>query len=160
VETFLSLARAPNAREAGAASSRLSAVADEQVVRWRPEAEARGLTLECVTEAADDAHYQGPLLRAVMSNLLRNAVHYTDHGFVRLALRHHGFSVIDSGAGIPEDQRSRVFQPFIRGDASRGDGIGIGLSLVQRICHRKGWTITLDEHAGGCCEFRVDFESP
>ena len=137
----------------------LSAVADEQVLRWRPEAEARGLTLELVTEVADDAHYRGPLLRAVMANLLRNAVHYTDHGFVRLVLRRRGFSVIDSGAGIPEDQRTRVFQPFIRGDVSRGDGIGIGLSLVQRICNRQGWTIALDEHTGGGCEFRVDFGS-
>lgn len=159
VETFLGLARAPNAREAGGASSRLSVVADEQALRWHPEAESRGLKLEVVTEASDDGQYQGPLLRVVMSNLLRNAVHYTDHGFVRLALRHRGFSVIDSGAGIPEDQRTRVFQPFIRGDASRGDGIGIGLSLVQRICNRQGWMITLAAHAGGGCEFRVDFGS-
>ena len=160
VETFLGLARAPNTRETGGAGTRLSAVADEQVLRWRPEAEARGLTLELVTEVADDAHYRGPLLRAVMANLLRNAVHYTDHGFIRLVLRRSGFSVIDSGAGIPEDQRTQVFQPFIRGDSSRGDGIGIGLSLVQRICNRQGWTITLDEHAGGGCEFRVDFGAP
>jgi signal transduction histidine kinase len=90
---------------------------------------------------------------------VRNALHSTDHGFVRLVVRRGGFSVIDSGVGIPADQRARMFRPFARGDASRGDGIGIGLSLVQRICDSQGWTIRLNERAGGGCDFRVDFRT-
>jgi len=98
-------------------------------------------------------------VRAVISNLLRNALHYTDQGFVRLVLRSGSFSVCDSGAGIPPDRRETIFQPFVRGDASRGDGLGLGLSLVQRICRQQGWRIRLDEYPGGGCEFRVDFSA-
>jgi signal transduction histidine kinase len=76
-------------------------------------------------------------------------------------LRSGGFSVIDSGAGIPPEKRDAVFQPFVRGDTTRGDGIGLGLSLVQRICQRQGWRIRLDGHKDGGCEFRVDlFPAP
>ena len=158
VETFLGLARLPQAAEHKLAATSLASAADEQVRRWQPEAARRGLQLALSVESEDGGRYPTPLLRAVLSNLLRNALHYTDRGFVRLVVRAGGFSVIDSGVGIPAGERARMFQPFARGDASRGDGIGIGLSLVQRICERQGWTIRLDERSGGGCEFRVDFE--
>jgi signal transduction histidine kinase len=158
VETFLGLARLPQAAEHKLAATSLASAADEQVRRWQPEAARRGLQLALSVESEDGGRYPTPLLRAVLSNLLRNALHYTDRGFVRLVVRAGGFSVIDSGVGIPAGECARMFQPFARGDASRGDGIGIGLSLVQRICERQGWTIRLDERAGGGCDFRVDFQ--
>ena len=159
VETLLGLARAPQAAERSPVAASLAGAADEQLRRWQPEAARRGLALALAHESADAGRYPAPLLRAVLSNLVRNALHHTDHGFVRLVVRCGGFSVIDSGVGIPADQRARMFQPFARGDASRGDGIGIGLSLVQRICDSQGWTIRLDERAGGGCDFRVDFRT-
>lgn len=160
VATFLELARAPESQslEDGGEIG-LEAIAGELLGRFRDEANARGLELSLVMESADDGRYPVPLLRAVLSNLLRNAIHYTDKGFVRLVLRAGGFSVCDSGAGIPPEKRDAVFQPFVRGEASRGDGIGLGLSLVQRICRRQGWRIRLEEHKNGGCEFRVDLRA-
>jgi len=78
---------------------------------------------------------------------------------VRVVLRDGGFSVLDSGAGIPEAERALVFRPFARGGSTRGDGIGIGLSLVQRICDRQGWRITLSPREGCGCEFRVELRT-
>lgn len=156
VETFLGLARTPHEREQPLAGASLESVADEQLHRWQPEAARRGLALDLVVESRDQTLYAAPLLRAVLTNLLRNAIHYTDRGFVRILLRAGGFSVVDSGAGIPEGERARVFEPFARRDASRGDGVGLGLSIVERICARQGWTIRLDEAQGGGCEFRVE----
>lgn len=160
VETFLGLAREPRERERGMAGSGLLAIAEEQLQRWQPEAAERGLALDLHVVGQDRASYPAPLLRAILANLVRNAIHYTDHGFVRIVLREGGFSVEDSGAGIPEAERDLVFRPFARGGATRGDGIGIGLSLVQRICAREGWAIELRERDGGGCEFRVDLRSP
>ena len=156
VETFMRLARTQDGpgEEAEAA---LAQLAGEQVDRLRPEAAGRGLDLTLVSEGDDAGRYPAPLLRAVISNLLRNAIYYTDRGFVRLVLRQGGFSVCDSGAGIPPEKRESVFQPFVRGDATRGDGLGLGLSLVQRICQRRGWHIRLSENPSGGCEFRVEF---
>ena len=50
-----------------------------------------------------------------MGNLLRNALHYTEHGFIRLTLEPSGFVVEDSGVGIPEEKREAMFEPFVRG---------------------------------------------
>ena len=158
VETFMRLARTPEG-VLDDGETTLAQLAGEQIDRLRPEAEGRGLELSLASEGEDEGRHPTPLLRAVLSNLLRNAIHYTDRGYVRLVLRPGGFSVCDSGAGIPPEKRESVFQPFVRGDATRGDGLGLGLSLVQRICQRQGWRIRLDEHRDGGCEFRVDFSA-
>jgi signal transduction histidine kinase len=97
-------------------------------------------------------------LQSVMGNLLRNAWHYTDHGFVRLTLTGSGFVVEDSGIGIPEEQRQAVFQPFVRGDEGRGEGLGLGLSLVQRICKRQHWRVQLSSGQSSGSRFSVELK--
>ena len=95
-----------------------------------------------------------------MSNLLRNALHYTESGWVRLTLEDGGFRVEDSGVGIPEDQHEPMFQPFVRGPLTRGEGLGLGLSLVKRICAHQGWQIRVSSPAtGGSC-FQVRLHEP
>ena len=93
-----------------------------------------------------------------MGNLLRNALHYTDKGFIRLTLLEHGFTVEDSGVGIPEEKREAMFQPFVRGNEQRGEGLGLGLSLVQRICENQGWTVDLETMEPNGCRFIVGFQ--
>ena len=62
--------------------------------------------------------------------------------------------------GIPEEQRERIFQPFVRGEQARGEGLGLGLSLVKRICAHQGWQIRVSgREAGGSC-FRVRLKQP
>ncbi|MBI1906599.1 MAG: HAMP domain-containing histidine kinase [Rhodocyclales bacterium] len=154
VDTFLRLARTPGP-DGSHAGERLAEVAEEQIQHWRDDAYARRLDLDLQVEAPDQGSYPASLLRTVISNLLRNALHYTDQGYVRLIVREGGFSVIDSGVGIPASDGERMFAPYTRGNPSRGDGTGIGLSLVQRICARQGWQIALRNRAEGGCEFRV-----
>jgi signal transduction histidine kinase len=91
-----------------------------------------------------------------MGNLLRNACHYTEQGFIRLTLTVNGFVVEDSGVGIPEEKREAMFQPFVRGAEKRGEGLGLGLSLVQRICENQGWTVSLSTMEPNGCRFEVD----
>lgn len=155
VQTFLQLARAQSGQGGGAPRASLREVADELVAQWREPIEAKGLRLEYV--AVDDAatQYNAPLLRAVLGNLLRNAWHYTESGHVSLNLTADGFSVEDSGAGIPEAMRATVFEPFVRGERERGDGLGLGLSLVQRICAQEGWQIRLLAVEPHGCRFEV-----
>lgn len=53
-----------------------------------------------------------------------------------------------------------MFQPFVRGDEQRGEGLGLGLSLVQRICANQHWSVTLrSREPAGCC-FSVVLEAP
>ncbi|MGE4405199.1 sensor histidine kinase [Pseudomonas sp.] len=157
VDTFLLLARArPEQASFGGAAS-LQSVAAEQSERWGPLLAEKGLAFELVEEARDDGAYNHTLLSTVMSNLLRNALHYTERGAVRLVLVSGGFRVEDSGVGIPLEQQERMFQPFVRGAEARGEGLGLGLSLVKRICAQQGWEVGVQpcEPQGSCFRVRL-----
>ncbi|MNC04203.1 Sensor protein BasS [compost metagenome] len=155
VQTFLQLARAQSGQAEGTPQATLRQVADEQLAHWREPIEAKGLRLDYLPGDDASTRYNAPLLRAVLGNLLRNAWHYTERGHIRLSLTAEGFSVEDSGAGIPEALRESVFEPFVRGSAERGDGLGLGLSLVQRICAQEGWRIRLLPAEPHGCRFEV-----
>lgn len=156
VKTFLMLARAQ--RDVGAVASRatMKEVADDLVAVWRDSIEQKGLSLYYDCSVDTPTLYNATFLQAVMGNLLRNAAHYTEHGFIRLTLEPTGFKVEDSGVGIPEEQREAMFLPFVRGSERRGEGLGLGLSLVQRICDDQGWTVTLSAMEPSGCRFYVD----
>jgi signal transduction histidine kinase len=156
VQTFLMLARAQHEDASMSPQQTLSQVADGLLSQWREPIEAKGLTLNFEPGNPPDARYNATLLHAVMGNLLRNALHYTEHGYIRLALTDTGFVVEDSGVGIPEEKREAMFEPFVRGNEKRGEGLGLGLSLVQRICENQGWSVSLTNMEPNGCRFQVD----
>ncbi|MGV2834658.1 sensor histidine kinase, partial [Pseudomonas shirazensis] len=157
VKTFLMLARAQHDEGAVASRASLREVGDDLIGVWHDTIEQKGLTLHYDGRAnASPVLYNATFLQSVMGNLLRNAAHYTDSGYIRLTLDAQGFSVEDSGVGIPEEQREEMFKPFVRGGERRGEGLGLGLSLVQRICDDQGWQVTLTATAPHGCRFQVD----
>ncbi len=156
VQTFLALARNQGDNDTQAPRATLAQVARRQTQEWQAAVEAKGLQWRLsVAPEADQALWHEPFLRSVMSNLLRNALHYTERGYIGLQVRADGFVVEDSGVGIPEEQREAMFQPFVRGAEGRGEGLGLGLSLVRRICQLQGWTVTLGDSAAGGCRFEI-----
>ncbi|MET3454744.1 MULTISPECIES: sensor histidine kinase [Pseudomonas] len=156
VQTFLMLARSE--REDNGMSPRLTLgqVAENLLGVWRGPIESKGLTLIFEPGQTVDTLYNATFLTAVMGNLLRNALHYTDQGFIRLSLTTTGFVVEDSGVGIPEEKREAMFEPFVRGNEKRGEGLGLGLSLVQRICENQAWTVSLSTMEPNGCHFEVE----
>ncbi|HNI36922.1 MAG TPA: HAMP domain-containing sensor histidine kinase [Pseudomonadales bacterium] len=155
VHTFLQLARDNLSADTSVNTTTLEQMAHEQCEAWLSVAVAKQLSLSLVVESSSalpDQRFNTALLRAVMSNLIRNAVHYTDSGSVRLVLTKTGFRVEDTGKNIEECRQEAIFQPFVRGSAARGEGLGLGLSLVRRICAHEGWNIRLyNLLAGGNC---------
>jgi signal transduction histidine kinase len=156
VQTFLMLARTQRDDLALYPQLTLQGAAQQLISLWREPIERKGLKLEYFPGEPSETSYNATFLYAVMGNLLRNALHYTDTGFIRLTLREHGFMVEDSGVGIPEEKRAAMFQPFVRGTEQRGEGLGLGLSLVQRICENQGWSVSLDTMEPNGCRFTVD----
>lgn len=156
VQTFLMLARAQRDDNGMSPRSNLAQVAENLLGVWRDPIESKGLTLIFEPGQTLDTLYNATFLTAVMGNLLRNALHYTDQGFIRLSLSATGFVVEDSGVGIPEEKREAMFEPFVRGNEKRGEGLGLGLSLVQRICENQGWTVSLSTMEPNGCRFEVE----
>jgi two-component system sensor histidine kinase TctE len=94
------------------------------------------------------------LLRELLSNLLENAIRYTQAGGT-VTLRVHGdppapqVEVEDDGPGIPMAERERVFLRFYRSSGAEGNGSGLGLAIVREICRSQQASITLGTPAGG-----------
>ncbi|MBX3303932.1 MAG: CHASE3 domain-containing protein [Nitrospira sp.] len=103
----------------------------------------------------------GAHLRQVLDNLVSNALKFARQGeppAVKISARVHGplviFAVEDNGIGIPSNQRTRVFQPFVRLLMSEATGSGIGLTITQRIVELYGGRVWIDEPDGPGCVVR------
>ncbi|HEX6022497.1 MAG TPA: HAMP domain-containing sensor histidine kinase [Solirubrobacter sp.] len=101
-------------------------------------------------------------LRRVLFNLIQNAIRHTppDGSITVRAEAVDGgveIEVADTGTGIADEQRERVFEPFYRGDASRQTpGAGLGLAIARAIVEAHGGAIWLEEApAGTCVRFRL-----
>lgn len=101
------------------------------------------------------------LLRRVLQNFISNALRYTREGKVLLGCRRHKHSLVvevwDTGPGIAEVDRQRVFGEFERlNNSSAGNqGLGLGLSIAQRISHLLGHVIEMDSVPGKGSVFRI-----
>ncbi len=110
---------------------------------YRAEIARKELAFE-VAVASDvvlDLNYQA--LRFVLTNLIRNAVHYTERGFVKVGHASKCLTVADSGRGISTENLPRVFERFFR-DEYADSGMGLGLSIVKRVCDHYGWRIKVE----------------
>lgn len=104
----------------------------------------------------------GLKLRLITSNLLSNAVQYTQEGGWITVESDPSQGVIlrvrDSGPQIPGDALARIFDPFFRAERSRssdGQHFGIGLALVRGLCDSCGYRVTAENEAGGAVTFAV-----
>lgn len=99
-------------------------------------------------------------LSRAIGNLLSNAGRYAKDE-VTINLRTDANDVVievqDDGPGIPEADRNRIFEPFVRLDQSDPGGAGLGLALVQRIADRHGGTVSVDAADSGGARFRLSF---
>ena len=133
--------------------ARLSLLVGRQVQLLLPDAAPAGVALW-----GDEAE-----LERVLVNLLANAVKFTpDGGQVELTVAASAtritFDVIDSGCGIDEADRARVFERFFRthqAAESEVPGAGLGLALVDSIVQAHGGTVTVESPAGRGSRFRV-----
>lgn len=124
----------------------------------------RGIALRCETEARvprylllDDAH-----LKQALMNLLSNAFKFTDSGSVEVradwAEDVLEVSVADTGPGIPEGAKERIFQAFEHGAHDRS-GSGLGLSIVREIVDALEGTIDVESTVGVGSVFRLRIPS-
>jgi signal transduction histidine kinase/CheY-like chemotaxis protein len=124
-------------------------------------ARKKGLSLRVV--ASDAWVASDPiLLERILLNLISNAVRYTERGGVVVGCRRRGgelrIDVCDTGAGIAEDQRQRIFGEFYQlqgADAVRREGVGLGLAIVDRLGRLLGHKVDLQSRIGRGSRFSV-----
>lgn len=128
--------------------------------RWKDEPELRGIKVDLVTQLGDVASIRGrePDLHDIIVNLILNALDaMPDGGTVTLTTAEAGsgalLTVKDTGVGMAEETRRRVFEPFFSTKADIGSGLG--LSTAHNAVTRWGGEITVESAPGSGATFRV-----
>ena len=125
------------------------------------EAEAAGVQLSLRTCEVDFIQIEPRFMARAVINLLRNAIRYAERRVeVSLVKFGNGYEVrvCDDGPGVPEEGRAKIFQPFMRLDASRDrrtGGFGLGLALVQRVSQWHGGQVEVLDSEWGGASFRM-----
>ncbi|TAK14054.1 MAG: hypothetical protein EPO35_09740 [Acidobacteria bacterium] len=148
------------------------AIVDEIMALYRPQAAAKGLTLEHHLSASLPATVMadGLRLRQILMNLVSNAIKFTsrggvviradwitpDHALARPVLR---LQVIDTGIGIPAEQQHQIFASFTQVDSSvtrRFGGTGLGLAIVKQLAELMGGDVAVASEPGKGATFTVN----
>ncbi|MEJ2591314.1 MAG: HAMP domain-containing sensor histidine kinase [Candidatus Thiodiazotropha sp.] len=133
----------------------VATVVEELVSRHRQLLRDKPVTLSVELIDRPKVSADHAVLAMVLGNLLRNAITFTEKGEVRISVEADAVRVEDTGQGLQTSDVGELFRPYVRGGNS--SGAGLGLSLVQRLCRRQGWTVTLADRPGGGAVARLDF---
>ncbi|WP_374402956.1 transporter substrate-binding domain-containing protein [Niveibacterium sp.] len=147
------------------------ALAEDVASLFAPMAAERGLALQLsIAPQVPPLVLDGLRVRQVMANLVSNAIRYTERGAVRLKLSAAPLTtrrwrliveVEDSGPGIPDSERHRLFQPFepLGGPGSPGTGLGLAIcrALTDAMCGRLDYAA--GGHGGSLFSFTVEADA-
>ncbi|KVF11094.1 response regulator [Burkholderia vietnamiensis] len=143
----------------------LRAVLHEVAAIFRALADAKHLRLECVIAAGLGDGYVGDpaRVRQIVSNLVSNAIKFTEHGSVTVeaqpaAVPRRGVEIVvrDTGIGIEPDSMPTLFDVYVQTDASiyrRFGGTGLGLPLCRRLARLMGGDVTVESRPGAGAVF-------
>lgn len=156
IEAFLLIAREA---EGGlpADDFAVNTVVHDEIERAETLLGDKPIKLELIENATFCLHAPSKVVGILLGNLIRNAVSYTDQGFVRVTIDQGQVRIEDSGIGLSDEDLKQVFKPFFRAQHGRRGGHGVGLSIVKRMSDRFRWPIELTSQAGVGTSVTVKF---
>ena len=150
--------------ELAVAPSNIRNVAAEVVRLFDVRAKEKGLSLQLDVESdvPEVLLFDAVRIKQILSNLVGNAVKYTDTGRVDVLVKYEFKQLVlqvrDTGPGISEDRCKDLFQPFVQVDGSmsrRHGGTGLGLTICRRFAERMGGTASVHSKVGRGSTFTV-----
>jgi PAS domain S-box-containing protein len=142
----------------------LSHVIDRVVPMVEPQAEAKGISLTIdPTDPSCLVFGDPPKVDQILLNLLSNAIKFTDsNGTVRVGCKESertaSIEVADTGAGIPTDKLSAIFEPFVqlgRSLSSAHEGTGLGLAISRELARAMDGELTVSSEVGSGSTFTL-----
>ncbi len=120
------------------------------------EIQRKNLAFEMMVDTDEMLVLNRQALHTALTNLLRNAVQYTENGFIRVEFNNKCLSITDSGIGIESAYLPLLYERYFRG-STQGEGLGIGLAIVKRICAHYDWAIVVESQTGKGTKFQIVF---
>jgi signal transduction histidine kinase/ActR/RegA family two-component response regulator len=142
---------------------------DSLVALWSVPVAEKGLVLAVEFEDIPAWVVGDPTrLRQILTNLLSNALKFTERGEIRLSVCYDAdqrlrFQVADTGAGMSSAVQAKLFRDFSQGDASTGrkfGGTGLGLSISRRLCRMMGGDLEAESVEGAGSTFKGSVQAP
>ncbi|MDE2297924.1 MAG: HAMP domain-containing histidine kinase [Burkholderiales bacterium] len=158
VSALLLLSRAPETVDAPRIA--LTPLIRHEMERCQPLLHRKAVTM--TLGAPTEVHvFSRPELAAMaLGNLIRNACQFTEEGHVLVALEPGRVVVEDTGVGVPDTIRERLFERFVRASADESTGSGLGLAIVRRVADHLGWDIRFEVRQGGGSRFILSWDHP
>jgi PAS domain S-box-containing protein len=135
---------------------------DRLRAEFTPAAEEKGLSLRIVSSTAF-VHSDATLIERIARNLVGNAIRYTEAGKVVVGIRRRQgrlwLEVWDSGIGIPPERMEDIFEEFTQlgnPERDRAHGLGLGLSIVRRLCRLLEHRLVVRSQPGHGSVFAVE----
>lgn len=138
-----------------------SSIARESLIALKPEIDKRHI--EVITDISDNVILTSRTERLdqVFGNLVRNAIKYNkDNGKIYITLSREHLIVEDTGIGIADENKDKIFSRFFTVDKShsgKNGGFGLGLAVVKKICQKSNWTIKVESKLGVGTRFTITF---
>jgi two-component system OmpR family sensor kinase len=164
VSGMLTLSKAESGDAVPREAVDVSGVVREAVKAASPRALEKGLALDVFTPDKDEPVVLGDpsLLRQLFTNLIDNAIKFTERGSIEVRVQSSGeravVEVADTGVGIEDEALLRIFDRFYRTDKSRSravEGTGLGLAIVRSIARVHKASVEATRRPGGGTVFRV-----
>lgn len=143
----------------------VSDAARRAVNNLKPMGDQKGLSMEFIDDASAPTIQSDPAkLKQILTNLISNAIKYTEQGSVAVRIRHQPeekkvcVEVSDTGRGIAEEDLPYLFEPYyhvVATESAPQKGTGLGLSIVKRLVEALGGTVDVASQIGSGSIFTV-----
>ncbi len=142
----------------------LSELVHEAVSSFEPKIAQKGIALTLDADAGVKVMSRRERLLEIVNNLVSNAIRYNkENGALTVTLTGGETPVLcvsDTGIGLSEEDKTRIFDRFYTVDKSHngtGGGFGLGLAIVKKLCRRAGWKLSVESELGKGTSFRIEF---
>ena len=142
----------------------VSELAAELIGGFEPKLRKKNIALKMDIEAGVKVMTRRERMVEILNNLISNGIRYNKEGGVLEVSLSGGASprltVRDTGIGLSEEDKERIFERFYTVDKSHnggGGGFGLGLAIVKKLCKRAGWKLEVESTLGEGTAFTIEF---
>ncbi|KZN44580.1 sensor histidine kinase [Pseudoalteromonas luteoviolacea] len=144
VELLLALAREETIQQTNV---KLLPIVESCVLQQAPKIANKDISVEVNVSSNAAIAVGESALNLILSNLIGNAFSHVESGSVTVSFTDNTLSIIDTGQGIPNEILDRIFESGIKSESSKG--LGMGLSIVYRLCQRLDIDLSLESNQQG-----------